>query len=118
MEESDLINLLSEPTWSQLEARLRDAAARNPSNAPLADVIRSPLVTLIQLWKDAIPTLQGDPLAAERLRVTLQAASDAAALMPVALSALEQNKDGEVEHQPGLLRLRLFAVLAAAAALA
>ncbi|HUQ04036.1 MAG TPA: hypothetical protein VM261_16170 [Kofleriaceae bacterium] len=115
MEESDLINLLSEPTWSQLDARLRDAIARNASNAPLVDVIRSPLTTLLQLWKDALPTLHGDPLAAERLRVTLQAASDAAALMPVAAAALAQNKNGEVEHQPGLLRLRLLAVLSVAA---
>jgi hypothetical protein len=118
MEESDLINLLSEPTWSQLDARLRDAVARNPSNALLVEVIRSPLTTLRQLWKDAIPTLQGDPLAAERLRVTLQAASDAAALVPVAAAVLAQNKNGEVEHQPGLLRLRLLAVLVVAAALA
>lgn len=115
MDETDLINLLSEPTWSQLDARLRDAAARNPSNAPLVEVIRSPLATLRQLWQDALPALRGDPLAAERLRVTLQAASDAAALVPVAAAALAQNQNGEVDHQPGLLRLRLLAVLGVAA---
>src|SRR5262245_40457533 len=115
MEESDLISLFSEPTWSQLDARLRDAVARDPANGPLVEVIRSPLVTLLQLWKDALPTLKGDPLAAERLRVTLQAASAAASLVPVALAALTQNKNGEV-HQPGMLRLRLLAVLVLAAA--
>jgi hypothetical protein len=115
MEESDLISLFSEPTWSQLDARLRDAVARDPANGPLVEVIRSPLVTLLQLWKDALPTLQGDPLAAERLRVTLQAASAAASLVPIALAVLAQDKNGEV-HQPAMLRLRLLAVLVLAAA--
>jgi hypothetical protein len=115
MEESDLSSLFSEPTWSQLDARLRDAIARDPANGPLVDVIRSPLVTLLQLWKDALPTLKGDPLAAERLRVTLHAASSAASLVPIALAALAQDKNGEV-HQPGILRLRLLAVLVLAAA--
>jgi len=115
MEESELISLFAEPTWSQLDARLRDAVLRDPSNGPLVDVIRSPLLTLRQLWQDAIPTLAGDPLAAERLCVTLQAASPAAALVPIALNALEENKNGEV-HQPGMLRLRLLAVLVLAAA--
>lgn len=115
MEESDLISLFSEPTWSQLDARLRDAAARDPANGPLVEVIRSPLVTLLQLWKDVLPTLRGDPLAAERMHVTIQAASASASLVPIALAALAQNKNGEV-HQPGMLRLRLLAVLILAAA--
>lgn len=115
MEESDLTSLFSEPTWSQLDARLREAVARDPANGPLVEVIRSPLVTLLQLWNDALPTLKGDPLAAERLCVTLQAASAAAALVPIALAVLAQNKNGEV-HQPGMLHLRLLAVLVLAAA--
>ncbi len=114
MEESDLISLFSEPMWSQLDARLRDAVARDPANRPLVDVIRSPLVTLLELWKDALPTLKGDPLAAERLCVTLQAASAAASLVPIALASLAQSKNGEV-HRPGILRLRLLAVLVLAA---
>ncbi|HEX6245120.1 MAG TPA: hypothetical protein VFZ61_29565 [Polyangiales bacterium] len=116
MEESGLNSLLSEPTWSQLEARLRDAVARDPANGPLVEVIRAPLVTLLQLWKDALPTLRGDPLAAERLRVTLQAASAAALLVPIART-LDENENGEV-CLPGMLRLRLLAVLVLAAACA
>lgn len=115
MDESDLISLFSEPTWSQLDARLRDAVARDPANGPLVEVIRSPLITLLQLWKEALPTLKGDPLAAERLRVTLQAASPAAALVPIAKALLAQNKNREI-HQTGMLRLRLLAVLVLAAA--
>jgi hypothetical protein len=115
MEEDDLISLFAEPTWTQLDARLRDAVARNRENGPLVEIIRSPLATLFQLWRDALPTLKGDPLAAERLRVTLQAASAAASLVPVALDALARNKNGVV-HQAGLLRLRLLAVLVLAAA--
>jgi hypothetical protein len=115
MAEDELSELLARPTWDHLDARLRDAVARTPSNAPLVEVIRAPVRTLDLLWRDAVPALGGDPLAAERLCVTLQAASDAAALVPVATAALAQNKLPIGDHRTGLVRLRALAVLIAAA---
>jgi hypothetical protein len=109
----ELIDILARPTWDHLDARLRDAAARNPNSAPLVEVIRAPVRTLELLWRDAVPALRGDPLAAERLAVTLQAASDAAALVAVAVAALEQNKTVPIEPRPGLVRLRALAILIA-----
>lgn len=103
------------PTWEQLDARLRDAVARNPSNGPLAETVRAPIATLRLLARDAEAVLAGDPLAAERMRVTLHAAADAAALVAVARGALKQKTDDGAPAPSGLLRFRGLAVLEAAA---
>lgn len=112
----ELIELLAQPTWRHLDTRLRAAIARDPANAPMVDVIRAPVTTLQLLMRDAVKMFRGDPLAAERLRATLHAASDAAALVPVAREELKQlGPDAHAEPQPGLIRLRALAVVLAAA---
>lgn len=109
------LSVLQRPLWDQLEQRLREAAAREPQNGPLIESIRGPVTTLQLLARDAPAALVGDALAIERLRVTLQAASEAAALVPVATAALRQYKDASTSHAPGLLQMRALAVLEAAA---
>jgi hypothetical protein len=110
------VELLAQPTWSHLDARLRGAVARDPANAPLVDVIRAPVTTLQLLMRDALKMFAGDPLAAERLRATLHAASDAASVVTIAAAELE---DRAPEHEPetrsGLIRLRALALILAAA---
>ena len=106
-------DLLTQPTWDHLDARLRDAVARDPNNARLVEAIRAPVVTLQLLWRDAIPTLTGDPIAAERLRVTLRVAAPAAALVPVAAAALAKHGNTEAS-QAGLVHLRKLLVIALA----
>lgn len=109
------LSVLQRPLWDQLERRLREAAAREPQNGVLIESIRGPVTTLQLLARDAPAALVGDALAIERLRVTLQAASEAAALVPVATAALRQYKDPSAPHAPGLLQMRALAVLEAAA---
>lgn len=110
-----VLPVLRRPLWDQLDARLRDAAAREADNLALVDAIRRPAMTLQLLARDAPAALVGDALALERMRVILHAASDAAALVPVATSALRQYKDPTGVFQPGLLQHRALAALMAAA---
>jgi hypothetical protein len=112
---AELTELLARPTWDHLDARLRDAVARNPSIAPLTEAIRAPVRTLDLLWRDAVPALRGDPLAAERLSVTLQAASADAALIAVAAAALASAPSNAADHKTGLVHLRALAIVIAAA---
>lgn len=107
-------DLVDPERWAQLDARLRDAVSRNPSNAAAAEVIRAPLVTLRLLARDATAVLAGDPSAAERMRVTLHAAAEAAALVAVATAALGKHTDDAAPPPARLIRMQALAVVAAA----
>jgi hypothetical protein len=110
--------ILDHVRWDALSARLDDLAIARPDLAVPCAAIRAPIDTIDRLWRDALPALAGDVLAAERLAALIAAAIPAAALVKTAHKAAEIARRTKLseDHQPGLVRIGELAVLAIAAA--
>src|SRR6185436_14030843 len=111
-------HLLDPLRWQTLAARLAELAAARPDLALQCDAIRAPVETLDRLWRDTLPALHGDRLAAERIGALTAAAGPVAALVESAQVALARAKASNlaIEHRPGLVRIGELAIVAVAAA--
>lgn len=111
-------HLLDLPRWQMLTVRLAELAAAHSDLALQCDAIRAPVETLDRLWRDALPALHGDRLAAERIGALTAAAGPVAALVDSAQVALARARASSlsIEHRPGVIRIGELAIIAIAAA--
>lgn len=112
--EPQILDLLR---WQRVAARLNALALARPALAAQCAAIRAPVETIARAHRDALLTLDGDPLAAERLAaIAVASAAPAVALLRRVQAAMRGAGKLPDAHAPSLIQLGELALLGVAAA--